>query len=298
MTEKNSSVDEKSFNDCYDVIDDDNGFLGKGGFGTVKSCLSKKTSKVFACKRILSAKVNRGKILKEIEILKMCTNQENIVEMVDYFEDKDGFDLVFEKMGGSSMMKRLEKYGTINGGEAKVILKSVANALKFLHSKNIAHRDVKPSNILCSSDDIIYPLKLCDFGCSEVGERFTNVEGSFYYFAPEVAALMLRVTDTGYYTTQSDMWSLGATMYKLMTNEFPIDKAFCANCSSTKNRKSCCLEPIIQRIYLGNYIMNETKLLSISEEATNIIENLMVADPRIRYTADQVLKNPWVSTAY
>lgn len=70
---------------------------------------------------------------------------------------------MFEKANGGPLLAHIQKRYHFTENEASLIIRDIANALMFLHQKGIAHRDLKLENILCFSQNSVYPLKICDF---------------------------------------------------------------------------------------------------------------------------------------
>ena len=99
----------------------------------------------------------------------------------------------------------------------------IAYGLRFLHSKNIIHRDVKPENILMTAD---YRIKLADFGVSKmVNECFTQAHtsiGTLTYMSPEV--YLHRP-----YNKKCDIWALGLILYEVAMMKYPFNKVV-SNC--------------------------------------------------------------------
>jgi MAP kinase interacting serine/threonine kinase len=87
----------------------------------------------------------------------------NILDMVDFFEDELDYLMVFEKMAGGELLQHIYARKTFTEREAADVTRDIASALAHLHQRGIAHRDLKPQNILCSSDKHASPAKLCDF---------------------------------------------------------------------------------------------------------------------------------------
>lgn len=141
----------ESFYDIYKVLDD---VLGQGAHTIVKSCVKLVTNQEYAVKIIdKSAKVDRKRVLNEIELLYQCRGHKNIIDCIEYFEDSHKFYLVFEKMRGGPLLKYIEKKRVFTEKEASLVVKDIVSALDFLHKKGIAHRDLKPENILCACEN-------------------------------------------------------------------------------------------------------------------------------------------------
>merc|ERR1711973_160650 len=106
---------------------------------------------------------NRSKILKEIEIYHLCRGQENIIQLIEYFEEPNCFYLVFEKMLGGPLLDHIQRRVCFTEAEASKIVRDLAGAVGHLHKQGIAHRDLKPDNVLCANANSTGPVKLCDF---------------------------------------------------------------------------------------------------------------------------------------
>lgn len=98
-------------------------------------------------------------------------------------------------------------------------MKQLLSAVSFLHSKNIAHRNIHPENILFNSNDALN-IKLLDFGSSRKmgpNEPLQGVYGTAYYVAPECMV--------GAYDLKCDVWSVGVVMYMLLSGKPPFNGA-------------------------------------------------------------------------
>merc|ERR1719330_779272 len=142
---------------------------------------------------------------------------------------------IIEKRPGSynrsKVLKEIEIYHLCRG--QKSIIKDLAEAIHHLHLQGVAHRDIKPDNVLCVNHNSPWPVKLCDFDlCSSVNIEVSTPElltpvGSLEYMAPEVVeAFMVDDYDDDEeeisYNKKCDMWSLGIIMYILLCGYAPI----------------------------------------------------------------------------
>ena len=118
--------------------------------------------------------------------------------------------------GGGLFDSLIQNVGFTENASASII-KQVLSAVSFLHSRNIAHRDIKPDNILFESNDALN-VKLLDFGNSrQMGknEAMRGVYGTAYYVAPEVLQ--------GDYDEKCDIWSIGIILYMLLSGNPPFN---------------------------------------------------------------------------
>jgi MAP kinase interacting serine/threonine kinase len=249
---------------------------------------------------------SRGRIIKEIETFHVCEGHPNVVQLLEYFEEKDKFYLIFEKMQGGPLLAHIQRRIAFTEQEASIVVKDIATALKFLHDKGIAHRDVKPENILCTYPHKVSPVKLCDLdlaskvnGLYSARNAITTPElqspvGSAEFMAPEVVDAFVGEALT--YDKRCDMWSLGVILY-IMLCGYPPFYGDCPreNCGWDQGLPcSMCQEALFTRIQSGEYEFPEEDWGHISFPAKSLIKRLLVKDVRLRYTADDVLKHTWL----
>ena len=114
------------------------------------------------------------------------------------------------------MKDYIQKKGRLTAKEVTSIAVQVCSAIEMAHSHNIVHRDIKPQNIIISKDG---KVKVTDFGIAKATSSntiSTNVMGSVHYTSPEQAR-------GGFSDAKSDIYSLGITMYEMITGELPFD---------------------------------------------------------------------------
>jgi calcium/calmodulin-dependent protein kinase I len=123
--------------------------LGKGSYATVKEAVKIKTNEKFAVKQI-SKKLMLGKehmIINEIEVLKTVSRgHPNIVTLWDYFETPNNLYLVLDLCTGGELFDRICEVGQFFEKDAAKIVKTVCDAVHYLHDKNVIHRDIKVIN--------------------------------------------------------------------------------------------------------------------------------------------------------
>lgn len=293
----------KKFSDLYESTGES---LGEGAFGRVKTFRNIAKNQEFAVKVVEKGDpYNRRKVLKEIEIFHCCRGHENILQMVEFFEEDDRFYLIFEKMEGGTLLDSILCRGHLTEQEASIVVKDIANGLDFLHKKGIAHRDLKPENILCAKAGHLTPVKICDFDLGS-GVRINSSRtspvttpqllspvGSADFMAPEVVDVW--VDQAWSYDKRCDLWSLGIILYILLSGYRPF-YANCGNDCGFKEGKACddCQDLLFQSIQDGVYSYPDPEWSCISEDAKDLISHLLVKNPHHRYSAEEVLRHSWI----
>ncbi len=140
----------------------------------------------------------------------------NVVNVFDVGEDQGVNYIVMELVEGITLKEYISKKGRLTVKEATSIAIQVSMGLEAAHNRNIVHRDIKPQNIIISTDG---KVKVTDFGIARVASSntiSTNAMGSVHYSSPEQVR-------GGYSDFKSDIYSLGITMYEMVTGRVPFD---------------------------------------------------------------------------
>lgn len=296
-----------NFNDFYKLTDE---HLGSGAYASVRTGVAIATGKEFAVKLVDKHEPGhtRSRIMREVETFNMCKNHPNIVQLHEWFEDHDFFYMVFEKMRGGPLLNHIQQKGFFTEQEASKVTRDIATALKYLHDHGIAHRDVKPENVLCSDFDHVSPVKLCDLDLASKAAppsppKLPSVNsepdlaspvGSAEFMAPEVVDAF--VGDALKYDKRCDMWSLGVIVYIMICGYPPFyGQCWRENCGWDQGL-SCndCQENLFKRIQRGEFDFPDPEWENVSQGAKDLICHLLVKNVRERFTADEVLKHPWV----
>eukprot|EP01084_Bolivina_argentea_P218435 370689_1 len=244
--------------------------IGKGSFGNVFKAKDPNGNLV-AIKKISDDK--KKSIERELILLSQCDSQ-YIIKLIDQHYHNGYWWIILEYCAGGSIACRVGKCTEI---EIKKITFDVLNGLQYLHSQNLIHRDIKPSNILHSHTGI---YKLADFG--EGKQLVKNLPKTFdvgtpYFMAPEI----IEFGDDNNYDQSVDIWSLGVTLYKLITDKFPfkIESHTLLNVMlAVREQKPLQLQ------------VDEVK--GFSHDICDIINNkCLVGQYDRRYTAEQLLKH-------
>ncbi|XP_005111439.1 MAP kinase-interacting serine/threonine-protein kinase 1-like [Aplysia californica] len=289
--------------------------LGDGSFGTVSTYRHKETGREHAVKVIKNC---RGEtlqlVMSEIEVCQRYRNCDNILNFQDFYTSGDTFFLVFDKMAGGDLSHVFESTPYLSESQASRVTGAVARALLTLHKDGVAHRDVKPENILCHAPGEINPVVLCDFGlASDPPSRrdpsdwdmttkpalLKSAVGCPEYMAPEIAGLLLLPTSrratAPYYDTSCDMWSLGVLLFEMLFARLPFPGDCGRHGETTDPSCGDCHKNVFPKVCRGDYVIPNT-LRSVSDAALDLIRNLLVLDPQARYSAGDVLRHPFVTS--
>ncbi len=193
--------------------------VGAGGMADVYKAMDHKLNRLVAVK-VLKAEF-RGdgsfvaKFRKEAQAAAGLTHP-NIVNVYDVGEDRGLYYIVMELVEGITLKNYIDKKGKLSVKEATSIAIQVSLGLECAHNQGIVHRDVKPQNIIISVDG---KVKLSDFGIAKAINSNTitaNVMGSVHFSSPEQVR-------GGFADAKSDIYSLGITMYEMVTGRVPFD---------------------------------------------------------------------------
>ncbi|XP_037324428.2 serine/threonine-protein kinase 10 isoform X2 [Pungitius pungitius] len=204
-------------NDLWEII----GELGDGAFGKVYKARNKETGALAAAKVIeTKCEEELEDYIVEIDILAKCDHR-YIVKLLDAFYHDNNLWIMIEFCpGGAVDAIMLELDRGLTEPQIKVVCRQMLEALDYLHSMKIIHRDLKAGNILLMLDG---DIKLADFGVSAKNTKTLQRRDSFigtpYWMAPEV--VMCETMKDAPYDYKADVWSLGITLIELAQIEPP-----------------------------------------------------------------------------
>ena len=260
--------------------------IGEGAFGKVYLVEDNRNQK-YAAKEI-SKLLDKGKLnyLKtEIEIMKKFDNI-NIIKLYTNIEEEHFFYLIMEYCNG----KDLKQYITENNQGLqlpdkfyKIILRQLAEGMKYYKSKNIIHRDLKLENIMICFDDYKNPqIKIIDFGISKLkedeNEMAESLVGSPVNMDPRILKGFINNTKLEY-GFEVDIWGFGVLSYYLLFgNNMPFP-------SKSKIE-------LDEKYKIGTYLIPIIRSL----EAVDFIHSILQSNLKLRLTIDKILEHPFLST--
>ncbi|KAJ3326351.1 hypothetical protein HDV06_000227 [Boothiomyces sp. JEL0866] len=234
-----------------------------------------KTGEHYAAK-VISKKLMKGKeqmILNEINVLKKISKgHKNIITLYDLY-------LVLDLCIGGELFDRIIETGQFYEKDAAKIIKSVVDALKYLHHNNVIHRDIKPENLLFKNRDPESDIVVADFGLAVIldnPEKKHGIKtscGTPGYMAPE---MILKLG----HSKPVDLWALGVMAFFLLSGCLPFEN----DDEVIENHNNCN----------AIYTFEPTLWSSVSSLAKEFIQQLLVVDERKRLTAEQAYNHLWL----
>jgi eukaryotic-like serine/threonine-protein kinase len=234
--------------------------LGSGGFGTVYLAKDTWIDKQVAIKVPHRQNIDFGELLREPRLL-ASVNHPNIVAIITA-EKQDGvFFIVMEYVQGDTLENIILREGLLDLTRVLDLTCQICNAVEHAHKQGVLHRDLRPANVLVSETGL---AKVADFGTSrflEIAAHGTTIIGSPPYMAPEQFQ--------GKAVFASDLYSLGITMYQMLTGVLPYDTPSPAD---------------LEKLYRGDLISPpRLKNQLIPKRINDIIMKALAADIGARY---------------
>ncbi|GAB5357342.1 hypothetical protein AAMO2058_000366600 [Amorphochlora amoebiformis] len=282
------------------------GTLGQGGFATVKKAKFIPTGKEYAIKKMRKSWLKRkrefsrrggkmvmvtmlDKVMAGVKILEQLKH-ENIVRLHSVMDDRndDALYLVLDFCARKQVMdwdSEVLRYkssvfapgalGGIEEGAVAHVLKGLLNGLNYLQSSNVAHRDIKPDNLLITSD---WTVKIADFGVSkQIPEEekgiLTDTAGTYPFMCPQIAE------GKNFNAFKADVWSAGITLFAILFSTVPYYHNIHAQ---------------LFTLILENPIVYPKKP---SGDLQDLLEKILEKDEEKRPYACELLKHPWIAAS-
>jgi len=205
-----------------------------------------------------------------------------VVRLVDFFAEESYFYLVTERLeaNASTLWDKISER-TWNEDEARVFMQSLLQGVKYMHSRNVVHRDLKPQSIYCHDlrariGDFCYAARM-SIGAAAQVPSMNDRSAMRHFVAPEILQGVP-------YDSQLDMWSVGAILYYCLTGKPPF---------LWETREAhLSRADLYQRIAKGTLVFSLDA--PVSQHAKNFIASLMKLDPDERLTPDEALQHVWM----
>ncbi|KAL2325183.1 hypothetical protein Fmac_024241 [Flemingia macrophylla] len=250
--------------------------LGRGSFAKVYQARSLHDGATVAVKIIDKSKTvdaaMEPRIIREIHAMRRLQHHPNILRIHEVMATKTKIHLVVELAGGGELFSRISRRGRLPEPTARRYFQQLVSALRFCHRHGVAHRDLKPQNLLLDAEG---NLKVSDFGLSALPEHLKNgllhtACGTPAYAAPEI----LRRSG-GYDGSKADAWSCGLILYVLLAGYLPFDDS---------NIPAMC-----KKICRRDYNFPDW----ISKPARFVIYKLLDPNPDTRMGLEALFCNSW-----
>lgn len=214
--------------------------------------------------------------MTEIKIHHSLTHT-NVVKFQHFFEDSENVYILLEVCHNQTLNDLLKRRKRISDLEMQSYLLQIIDALKYIHSKKVIHRDLKLGNLFLSDK---MEIKVGDFGLAckveYEGERKKTVCGTPNYIAPEI------LESKNGHSYEVDAWSLGVICYTLLIGKPPFE---------TNDVKAT-----YKRIRAVSYTFPDS--IQISDSAKDLISKLLVKQPERRLTNEEIMRHPFMNPNY
>ncbi|CAF2038413.1 BnaA09g09520D [Brassica napus] len=283
--------------------------IGRGAYGVVCSSINRETNEKVAIKKIHNVFENRVDALRTLRELKLLRHvrHDNVIALKDVMlpTNKSSFKdvyLVYELMD-TDLHQIIKSSQSLSDDHCKYFLFQLLRGLKYLHSANILHRDLKPGNLLVNAN---CDLKICDFGLartSQGNEQFmTEYVVTRWYRAPE----LLLCCDN--YGTSIDVWSVGCIFAEILGRKPIFPGTECLNqlkliinvvgsqqesdirfIDNPKARRFIKSLPYSRGTHLSNLYPQANPL------AIDLLQRMLVFDPTKRISVTDALSHPYMA---
>ncbi|KAE8661120.1 PRA1 family protein A2 isoform 2 [Hibiscus syriacus] len=253
--------------------------IGSGSFSIVCHARHRVHGTEVAIKEIVMSRLNKKlqeSLMSEIYILKRI-NHPNIIRLHDIIEVPGKIHLVLEYCKGGDLSMYVTRHGSVPEATAKHFMQQLAAGLQVLRDNNLIHRDLKPQNLLLTTNDGNAVLKIADFGFARSLQPKGLAEtlcGSPLYMAPEIMQLQK-------YDAKADLWSVGAILFQLVTGKTPF----------TGNNQIQLLQNILKSTDLHFPAENDY----LTADCKDLCQKLLRRNPVERFTFEEFFNHPFLS---
>lgn len=256
--------------------------LGEGSFGCVRKGIELTTGHEVAIKTMLKSYAQRTddtNAIIEVEVLRKLDHP-NILKVKEVIEDIRNYHIVTELCTGGELFEKIISMKTVSESTVSSYMNQLLSALTLCHDQGVLHRDLKPENLLLQSDTADSPIKIIDFGVSNLnyGDRGidTSQYTSIFYRAPEQFS--------GICSDKSDVWSVGVMIYLMLSGYLPFKGK--NEKQMSENIKNCPLS------------FDGPEWGNISDQVKDLLRHMLDKDPQTRFSANQAFQHTWIQNGH
>ncbi|XP_007939422.1 serine/threonine-protein kinase 17A [Orycteropus afer afer] len=280
LMEISATVRTEPFQDAYSLSPGRE--LGRGKFAVVRKCIKKDSGKEFAAKFMRKRRKGqdcRMEIIHEIAVLELAQDNPWVINLHEVYETPSEMILVLEYAAGGEIFDQCvaDRDEAFKEKDVQRLMRQILEGVRFLHTHDVVHLDLKPQNILLTSESPLGDIKIVDFGLSRIvknSEELREIMGTPEYVAPEILSY-------DPVSMATDMWSIGVLTYVMLTGISPF---------LGDNKQETFLN-----ISQMNLSYSEEEFDVVSESAVDFIKALLVKKPEDRATAEECLRHPWLT---
>ena len=254
--------------------------LGKGAFSIVKRCVHKETRKEFAAKIFNTKKLSARdlqKLEREAKICRMLKHP-NIVRLHATVPEEGQHYLVFDLVTGGELFEDIVAREYYSEADASHCIQQILESVVHCHQAGVVHRDLKPENLLLASKEKGAAVKLADFGLAVECE---GDKTEWYGFAGTPGYLSPEVLNKQAYGKPADVWACGVILYILLVGYPPF-------WDEDQHR-------LYAQIKAAAYEYPSPEWDTVSKEAKELIDLMLIIDQKKRISAGAALKHPWIA---
>jgi len=280
--------------------------IGHGAYGTVVSAVDLKSNDLVAIKKMENVFEHRSLAKRSLRELKLCRfyRHENIMGCRRVMRPRKNFNNIYvvSELMETDLACVIRSPQELTDEHCQFFIYQVLRGLKYIHSVNVIHRDLKPRNLLVNSN---CDLKICDFGLARLDDLdnndrcvMSNYIATRWYRAPEVILSKKR------YTKAVDMWSVGCILGELVGRKpmFPGRDTFhqMSLIIGILGTPDLPTEPdeetkdFVSRVPKKARIPLNKVFPSANKHALDLIEKLLTFDPEQRITVEEALRHPYL----
>ncbi|XP_021485036.2 sperm motility kinase Z-like [Meriones unguiculatus] len=263
-----SIFEEEVFTRQYNIMKT----LGQGGTAKVMLAHHRLTGAPVAVKALVKQKKWCEPTVSEVDIMKMLSHP-NIVSLLQVIETEKNIYLIMEVVQGKQLLNKIREAGCLKEDEARNIFVQLLSAIGYCHDVGIAHRDLKPDNIVVDEHGRV---KIIDFGLGarfKPGQKLERLCGVYQFIPPEI------FLGLPYDGPKVDVWTLGVLLYFMVTGILPFTAA--------------TLSELSKQVQQGRYDIP----CHLSKDLRSMISLLLAVNAKQRPTVLDIMGHPWLQQA-